>query len=121
MPIVIEEFVVDPAVDDVDAARAARGARGAICAAFGPHSVGGGHHERKDEAPAFAEGAELQIIDDQRGLRSVMNIQPGFGSDDFDLDLRPFTRRQVNVTFIFFGKLFSKFLPREVRVGNVLS
>ena len=69
---------------------------------------------------ALAVRARLQVVDDERRLRLVVNVEFGEGPADFDLDLRQLARDEVDVRLVLLGRLLAKPEPRPVRVGDVL-
>lgn len=79
---------------------------------------GGAFHPQCNRA--FAGGAGFDVVDDQRGLRVVIDEQLCFVPVDLDFDVDPFGRADVDVGFVFGRSLLAEFEPGEVGVLDVL-
>jgi len=62
----------------------------------------------------------FEIIDDQAGLRSVVNVEPGLVPAHLDLHLGPLARNEVHVRLVLAGSLLAEPEPLPAGEGDVL-
>src|SRR6478609_7772460 len=72
----------------------------------------------RDRAPSLR--TSLDVIDDERRLFLIVNVEAGMVATDVDLDLRPHVRHEVDVRLVPGRSLLPEPGPRPVRVGDVL-
>ena len=73
----------------------------------------------RDRAPSLR--TSLDVIDDERRLFLIVNVEAGMVATDVDLDLRPHVRHEVDVRLVMLdGVSCREPRPRPVRVRDML-
>ncbi len=70
--------------------------------------------------PPFALGAGLDVVDDQRGLWLVVDVEARVVAVDVDLELGPHAGLQVDVGFVLPREFLAQARPGPVGVRRVL-
>src|SRR5439155_19690054 len=64
--------------------------------------------------------AELEVVDDERRLRRVVNVEPRLRARDHDLHPRPHAGLEVDIGLVRSRRFLTQALPRVLRLRDVL-
>lgn len=72
------------------------------------------------EGDGAGTGRELEIVDDEAGLRGAVDVEAGFGAGDLDADTSPDAGLEIDIALVLFGGLFAEAVEVEAGVSAVL-
>ena len=73
------------------------------------------------QADSSRDLSEFQVVNDQTGLRGIVDEKTELHSANVEFHFRPGIDFKIDIRFIHAGKLVAEFLPPESRMGGVLA